>query len=411
MTLQKAIFFVLLVNLSFCQVTKRALFLGNSYTGVNNLPSLTQQVTASTGNTLIIDSNTPGGYTFQGHSTNVTSLQKIQQGNWDFVVLQEQSQIPSFPINEVSTICFPFATQLNNIILQYNPCAETVFYMTWGRENGDSQNCAANPPVCTYEGMDDLLRARYTEMANTNQAIISPVGAVWRYLRTNHPTLNLYSGDGSHPSLAGSYAAACTFNTVLFRNDPQLITFNSSLSVADAEIIKNAIKTVVYNNLSTWNVGDFDTTASFTSNLVSNLQFQFTNTSTNGTSYLWDFGDGTTSTDINPTHTYTTIENFNVILTVTNCGVSKQTNQFINLLSIDEFETNEFLIYPNPVTDIIHLNLKEEKNEISIYNSVSQLVLKTKNTNKIDVSEFAAGIYFIEINDFSKSKFVKFLKK
>jgi PKD repeat protein len=408
----KKIFLIsLLAIFTVTAQTKRVLFIGNSYTGVNNLPNLTQQVAASAGNTLIADSNTPGGYTFQGHSTNTTTLQKIQLGNWDFVVLQEQSQIPSFPIDYVTTNCYPFATQLNNTILQYNPCAETVFYMTWGRQNGDSQNCATNPPVCSYEGMDDLLRARYTEMANTNQAILSPVGAVWRYLRTNYPTLNLYSGDGSHPSIEGSYAAACTFNTILFRNNPELITFNSTLSVSDATIIKNAVKSVVYDNLQTWNVGNYDTTASFTSNLVSNLQYQFTNTSTNATSYLWDFGDGTTSTDVNPTHTYTTIENFNVVLTATNCGTNKLANEFINLLSIDEFKTSEFLMYPNPVTDIIHLNLKEEKNEISIYNSVSQLVLKTKNTNKIDVSEFAAGIYFIKISTEKNSRTCKIIKK
>ncbi len=404
------IFTLLLINIGFCQVTKRALFLGNSYTGVNDLPSLTQQVTASTGNTLIVDSNTPGGYTLQGHSTNATSLQKIQQGNWDFVVLQEQSQIPSFPIGYVTANCYPYATALNNTILQNNPCAETVFYMTWGRENGDSDNCASNPPVCTYEGMDNLLNERYIEMANSNNAIISPVGAVWKYLRTNNPTLNLYSDDGSHPSLAGSYVAACTFNTVLFRNNPLLITFNSSLSVADADIIKNAVKTVVYNNLSTWNVGDFDTTASFTSNLINNLQFQFTNTSTYGTSYLWDFGDGTTSTDANPTHTYTTIENFNVILTVTNCGVSKQANQFINLLSADEFETNSFSIYPNPVTNSLKINSKNETFSVEIYNSISQLIFQDENTNEIDVSKYNSGIYLIKITENLKTETYRFIK-
>lgn len=396
---------------SFGQVTKRVLFLGNSYTGVNNLPSLTQQVTASTGNTLIIDSNTPGGHTFQGHSTNATSIQKIQLGNWDFVVLQEQSQIPSFPIGYVTTNCYPYATSLNSTILQYNPCAETVFYMTWGRENGDSQNCATHPPVCTYVGMDNLLSERYIEMANSNNAIISPAGAVWRYLRTNHPTLNLYSGDGSHPSILGSYAAACTFNTVLFRNNPDLITFNSTLSVTDATIIKNAVKIVVYNNLSTWNVGDFDTTASFTSNLISNLQFQFTNTSTNGTSYLWDFGDGTTSTDVNPIHTYSTIENFNVVLTTTNCGVSKQANEFINLLSLDEFENNSFTIYPNPVTDFLKIKSKEETFSVEIYNSISQLIFQDKNTNEIDVSKYHSGIYFIKITENLKTETYQFIKK
>jgi len=50
---------------------------------------------------------------------------------------------------------------------------------------------------------------------------------------------------------------------------------------------------------------------------------EFTNTSNNATTYLWDFGDGNMSTEINPTHTYATDGDFTVILTATNdCGSS-----------------------------------------------------------------------------------------
>ncbi|MFM9004523.1 MAG: hypothetical protein ACKOSR_03320, partial [Flavobacteriales bacterium] len=91
---------LLLTQDAYSQVTKRVLFLGNSYTSVNNLPAMTQACALSAGDSLIIDSNTPGGYTFEGHSTNAISLQKIALGNWDFVVLQEQSQRPSFPIEQ-----------------------------------------------------------------------------------------------------------------------------------------------------------------------------------------------------------------------------------------------------------------------------------------------------------------------
>lgn len=96
------IVFFVLISCSIANgqsITKRALFLGNSYTGVNNLPQMIADVTTSTGDTLIFGSNTPGGYTLQGHSTNATSLAKIAVGNWDYVVLQEQSQNPSFPIS------------------------------------------------------------------------------------------------------------------------------------------------------------------------------------------------------------------------------------------------------------------------------------------------------------------------
>ena len=118
-------------------LTKRALFLGNSYTGVNNLPQMVADVTTSTGDTLLFDSNTPGGYTLQGHSTNATSLAKIALSDWDYVVLQEQSQFPSFPISQVETDIFPYAHFLDSIINAENPCVETVFYMTWGRKNGE----------------------------------------------------------------------------------------------------------------------------------------------------------------------------------------------------------------------------------------------------------------------------------
>lgn len=44
-------------------LTKKVLFLGNSYTAVNNLPQMMADVAVSAGDTLWFDSNTPGGYT------------------------------------------------------------------------------------------------------------------------------------------------------------------------------------------------------------------------------------------------------------------------------------------------------------------------------------------------------------
>ena len=238
--------------------SKRALFLGNSYTNVNNLPQMIADISASTNDTLIIDSNTPGGYTLQGHSTNITSLAKIALGNWDYVVLQEQSQLPSFPIGQVETEVFPYAQLLDSLINAENTCAETVFYMTWGRKNGDASNCASWTPVCTYAGMDSLLNLRYCMMADSNNAILSPVGAIWNYLRQNFPLIELYQTDESHPTVAGTYAAACSFYTAMFRKDPTAITFNSTLTLDDATNIKNATKLLVYNNLLNWHIGQYD---------------------------------------------------------------------------------------------------------------------------------------------------------
>ena len=67
-------------------------------------------------------------------------------------------------------------------------------------------------------------------------------------------------------------------------------------------------------------------TSSFTSDTVGCIPFtvSFTNTSSNGTSYLWNFGDGNTSTSFNPSHTYTTTGTFMVTLYTYNsspCGL------------------------------------------------------------------------------------------
>ena len=90
---------------------KRVLFIGNSYTEVNNLPDLVQRVAESAGDVLEYQSNTPGGCTFQQHCTN-RSMELVRQGGWDVVVLQEQSQLPSFPQSQVEVELFPYAQQL-----------------------------------------------------------------------------------------------------------------------------------------------------------------------------------------------------------------------------------------------------------------------------------------------------------
>lgn len=123
--------------LCFCVIaskaqTTRVLFIGNSYTGVNDLPNTFKNLSLSLGDSVFVQSNTPGGFTFNGHSTNTTTLSLIQQGNWDFVVLQEQSQLPSFSPSQVAQQCFPYATLLDSIIDATNECSETVFLYDLG---------------------------------------------------------------------------------------------------------------------------------------------------------------------------------------------------------------------------------------------------------------------------------------
>lgn len=414
------IFLLLLIlwaNHSIAQNTKRALFIGNSYTAVNNLPLTIANVALSMNDTLIYDSNTPGGYTFQLHSTNATSLNKIAAGNWDFVVLQEQSQLPSFPDNQVATDVFPYAAVLDSLINLHNPCAETMFYRTWGRKNGDASNCGFFPPLCTYEGMDSMLHLRYMMMAEEHDATVSGVGAVWRYIRTNFPTIELYNPDQSHPSVAGTYAAAVCFYVSMFQKDPMLVSYNGGLTSAVADSIKSAVKAVVYDDLTYWFIGTYAPNADFAFSVLTDT-VAFNNLSAYSTDFHWDFGDGNTSVLENPTHEYAASGNYTVTLIVSNCDQADTIAMPVNitLLGIEKHkELADYQVYPNPVSNQLFVKLEDFNLENLFITDLQGKVYYPKysvhnQTITVDFSNYAAGVYFLNLRDGEKVLVKKVVK-
>ncbi|OIP02673.1 MAG: hypothetical protein AUJ98_00525 [Bacteroidetes bacterium CG2_30_33_31] len=396
----------LLPYLIFSQTVRRVLFLGNSYTFVNDLPQLTANFSQAAGDSLIFDSNTPGGYSLQQHSVNQTTLTKIALGNWDFVVLQEQSQMPSFPLSQVLVEVFPYAKKLDSLIKAANPCTQTIFFMTWGRKNGDSYNCSSWPPVCTYLGMDSLLNLRYRIMADSNSAFVALVGATWHYLRDNYPSIELYDTDQSHPSAAGSYAAATTFYSIIFQKNPQLVHYDYSLNNANAQIIRNAAKLIAFDSLSKWNVGKYIPQSNFNYN-VSNDTVYFNNSSIYASNYLWNFGDGDTSTAISPMHVYSTNALFKVKLISKKCGLMDSISKSINIVNSsirENANSNFFTLYPNPTKDffVIKSNkiIYKDDIEITIFDNMGREIYHNeayKVEERIFTKEFLKGNYFVII--------------
>jgi len=309
------------------QLSYKVLFLGNSYTGVNNLPQIVHDVALSAGDTLIFDSYTPGGYQLIDHSLDVISQNKIITGGWDYVVIQGQSQEPITLSNQ-----FNFGgSALYNLIKQHNTCAVTMPYMTWGRKNGDASNCVAFPVMCTYLGMDTTLRNRYLKLTDFINGEVSPVSVVWNYLRQNYPDIELYQADESHPSLEGSYAAACCFYTSIFKKDPTFITLNFGLNATDASNIRNAVKTKVFDCLQLWD---------FKRMPISDIRYEIgpginevlLNSINWGVKQkcLWDFGDGDTSSAPYAPHSYLTDGTYTVSLTTTTCDLQGLHTSFLD---------------------------------------------------------------------------------
>lgn len=316
---------LLMPGILFAQQTKRVLFIGNSYTYTHDLPGQLSLIASSKGDSLIKSQSTPGGYTFQQHNTNTTTLNFIAMGGWDYVVLQEQSQLPSFPDWQVEQDVYPFADSLCRKIREADSCTTPMFFMTWGRENGDASNCANFPPICTYEGMQSRLRNAYVNMANMNDAEVSPVGMVWKMVRDSFPLIDLYNADGSHPSTTGNYVSACTFYAAIYHKSPVGAAHLSGVSNADAANIERLAEFVVFDSLNIWRIDTTTLMAGFTASSDTLRNATFTNTG-NGDTFFWDFGDGTTSTLQNPTHTYSIDTTVTVTLTAyRNCESSTVT--------------------------------------------------------------------------------------
>jgi len=397
----------------------RILFIGNSYTYVNDLPAILYSMAASTGDSLYYESNLPGGSSLQGHVSNSTSLAKIKKGNWDFVVLQDQSQKPSFPENLVEKNVYPYAKQLDSIINAHNSCAETIFYMTWGRKNGDASNCNFYPPLCTYEGMDSLLNLRYQTMATQNHALVSPVGQLWNYLRKNHPGLELYDADESHPSRIGSYAAACAFYVSVYHKDPENITYHFNLDPSVTSIIKSAAKTVVYDQYNSWRKF-FPTKASFSIDTTQGNTVTFSNTSLSAKTYQWDFGDGSAvETSMSPSHTYAQPGTYTVQLIAGDCPYYDTSSKLVNIIAtgINSIGGPHLKIYPNPAQREITLSINGMNTgieQIEIFNAQGRRVLQlqlnaTEFNEKLAIEDFQNGVYFVRVQTKNKAITSKFI--
>lgn len=288
------------------------LFIGNSYTYVNDLPGTLGSLAASLGKEITIDSKTNGGYTFQNHTNDPLTYSKIHSKPWDVVVIQGQSQEPSFPDTQVDSQTLPYAVKLSDSIWANSACSNVMYYMTWGRQNGDPQWAGIN----TFEKMNTRLYHAYMRMADSSdRAMVSPVGRVWSYVRANHPAINLYNADESHPSPEGTYLAACTFYTSLFQQSPVGSNYYGGLSAATAGILQNAAAVVILDSLDHFHLHPVDEPTQAHFSLVQNGEtIQLTNQSSRATTYTWHFGDGQSAATENAQHTFSSNGNYSVQL-------------------------------------------------------------------------------------------------
>ena len=391
----KKILLVLLLISAFelhAQNTTKVLFIGNSITYFNNMPQTFEAIANSLGDSTEVTMYAPGGTGFVNHVNDPNVYSHFKQQNWDFIVLQpgsNESPGYSFPIQET----FTRSKTLLDSIYKYNPCCKVLFYEisygVWGNTPAD---------LVTYNNTMTAIKTNLEYLADSSETFFAPVGEAFRTKWNNDQNDILWGGTGNiHPNSKGSYIAACTFYSSIFQKPSLGTSERSSLTAPEANEIQTLCDSLVLNHLSNWRINTYDQSTDFTFSLQSDTA-AFINTSQNFDSLIWDFGDGSSSSELNPIHIFSTSGSFNVNLTTYKNGCSQGVQQLIQILptSVINLKPNDWVIYPNPASDVLYIqNDSKLTYYYQIYNAQGQLILQSKN-DVISLRQFDSGAYFIK---------------
>ncbi len=138
------------------------------------------------------------------------------------------------------------------------------------------------------------------------------------------------------------------------------------------------------------------------SNTQNNMEVTFMNLSENAVSYLWDFGDGNSSTEDSPVHVYSFPNIYNVQLIAMNYICLNDT--FDSNVSIPKGVAQIVSVYPNPTSGIIHIYLNEIQDDmfVRIYDLTGKLLIE-KYYNRIyktnlSLENLERGSYMLELS-------------
>ena len=224
------IYFLISIGLSLCflgcstattQPRLKVLFVGNSYTYYENLPQLISIISDSSHTKIITQKSVAGGSSLRDHwlgKEGLDSQEKIANGGYDIVVLQPHSLAA---IRQPDSLR-KYVQLFGDLIAESG--AKTYLYQTWARKESPQQQ--------------QLISKTFTTVAETVNATVIPVGDVWRQMQQQHPSLELYDPDGSHPSRLGTFLTACVFAKCFLGKLPKNMTDEYVIDDAFGEAIR-----------------------------------------------------------------------------------------------------------------------------------------------------------------------------
>jgi hypothetical protein len=139
---------------------------------------------------------------------------------FDAAIMMDCSQCPIHPQLKPA---FTEFTKKDSVIVRAHG-ARPIFFMSWAY---------ADKPEMTAQ-----LAEEYTVAGNANDALVIPAGLAFARAIAKQPELNLYAADKRHPSLAGSYLAACTVLAALTGRSPVGNTYRAGIDEPTARFLQ-----------------------------------------------------------------------------------------------------------------------------------------------------------------------------
>lgn len=199
------------------------LFVGNSLTQVNDLPTVFKRFAAESSLHVEVEvsSVTPGGAFLYDHWKQGQALALLREKHPNFLVLQGQSTEPLSATKSFSHCAALFKAEADHA------GAKTILFATWARPAGDpyfKDPTSGGSPAAMQAG----LNSSYADVANKIGAILAPVGIAWEHAQQSSPKIRLLDGT-QHPSPSGTYLAAAVLFRAMFNASPAESTFYGGL--------------------------------------------------------------------------------------------------------------------------------------------------------------------------------------
>jgi hypothetical protein len=207
----------------------RVLFIGNSYTSVNDLPGTFAALVRSGGSATEVTMIAPGGAFLADHAASPEVAAAIEGTQWTAVVLQEQSQAPASR-DAVASGMAPAAQLLATSVRLAG--SRAYLLETWAHRDGWPEQ------GLDRHAMQAAISATYREVAARAGAKVIPAGDAWARAVTEAPGIALWQADGSHPTPAGTYLAACSLYVSLMGASPVGLAETGGLSGDDAAMLQ-----------------------------------------------------------------------------------------------------------------------------------------------------------------------------